>query len=229
MPDLENDDGPESYQEITAPDASTCTYHLDEKYCHSYAQTRGFGFSTVSSDALSPGCLKLDTGAVVYNSKHDTPADCTAATVEKCVCSSVAIYHALGEDMLWKQNLNIPSLAKTKVYHRHRDDHGMVRAGDWIRYIRVTAMAATACASAADYSDTPDVDGKGFGGVLQEDAQGIFVYVNLPDTNELGPDNPDFEFCFVDMNSARRKLQVVANPWTRGGGLISVTRSEPPA
>ena len=106
---------------------------------------------------------------------------------------------------------------------------GNLNAGDSVRYVPVSSLQAgsTACPDWGSQPVDATTAGQGHGGVLIADEFGeIFVEVNLEDLN-TDDSVAEYEFCYVDM-SFRRRLQVVGNLPTRGGGLILVTRPGPP-
>lgn len=150
------------------------------------------------------------------------------ALIEHCLCKATDL-HTLS-DFVYQTTLTVPANTRTRIYHKHLRDGGVLEAGDTVRYVPVDTLVdgSTACPQWSSYASTDyNSAGQGFGGVLQGPNNEIYVDVNFPDLD--GSDTlAEREFCYLK-TVRRRKLQVVANPVLRGGGLVIVTVRGPPS
>jgi hypothetical protein len=194
--------------------------------CQTRARSNPFNPGTYATrpGGCHYGVSNLGTRTYYYN-YLSTAVPCSFSNV--CICKATDL-HALA-DLSFQTTLTIPANTRTRIYHKHLNDGGLLEAGDTVRYVPTTSLAdgSTACPQWSAYAfDDPNVNGQGFAGVLSGD-NGIYLDVNLPDLDGLDTE-AEMEFCY-QKSSRRRKLQVFGSPPAeRGGGLLVVTLKAPP-
>jgi hypothetical protein len=193
--------------------------------CRTRAGANPFSSGTFSS--RPGGCYRYTSfvgTAQYYYNYNPTPSACSPSY--RCLCKATDL-HALA-DLSFQTTLTVAANTRTRIYHKHLNDGGILEAGDLVRYVPANLLTdgSTACSVWSGYAfDDPDTAGMAFGGALQGD-NGIYVDVNLADTDGSNTEI-DYEFCYVKTYS-RRKLQIIGNPELRGGGLLIVQAPSPP-
>ena len=169
-------------------------------------------------------------GIVEYYYNYHTTTTVACSTTHNCFCLSTDL-HALN-DFHYQTAMTIPAEQKTRIYHLHEKDGGILVAGDIVRYVPRSTLTdgSTDCPQWFSYgASDPDTPRQSFGGVLQDgsgsNGHELWVDVNLQDLD--GVDSAaEYEFCYFK-NSRRRKLQVIGNAILRGGGLLIVSAPSP--
>ena len=195
--------------------------------CQTRARANPINLGTFSTrpSGCHYGVSNLGTRTYYYN-YLSTSVPCSFSNV--CVCKATDL-HALW-DLAFQTTLTVAANTRTRIYHKHLNDGGVLTAGDVVRYVPITGLTdgSESCnALWTSYAaSNPDAAGQGFGGTLQGDHNDIYLDVNLPDLDGLDS-SAEFEFCYMDM-ARRRKLQVLGSQALRGGGLLVVTLKAPP-
>jgi hypothetical protein len=202
---------------------------ITEVECKTRARNQPYSPGFYSSRPT--GCYytvsNLGQSSFFYN--YNTAAD-TCSSTYVCICKTTDL-HALG-DFHYQTTLTIPGEQKTRIYHLHKEDGGILVAGDLVRYVPRSTLTdgSNACPQWFSYgASDPDTPGQSFGGVLQAGSGSndheLWVDVNLQDLKSVDL-AAEYEFCYIK-NSRRRKLQVMGDPILRGGGLLIVSAPSP--